>query len=177
MNREEFRDSLEGRLADEARRLLDDGPRWPPIANLRAEFARRRRQRALARRLCTAAAASAVTFALIATGRGHRPGIGIEPVAAIADGAAPPTAAVAHNPEAPHAGVSGPSAKAGPPPYMAIVILMPPAADGDGPTLVPGWYVPEHVEVIDPKDLSQAEREAASRLLKTDFDGRSDDVI
>jgi hypothetical protein len=42
---------------------------------------------------------------------------------------------------------------------------------------LPGWYVPEQVEVVDSADLSPAERAAAARLLGPEINTFSDKTI
>lgn len=166
--------SLEERLSDEARRMLDDSP-CPPMPALQAKLLLHRRRRAVT---TTACATAAVVVALVAINLKRTPqGDGVPGLAGAGD--SKPFAV--ETPEVPlsrdsnaalleDAGVETPLA-------VAIAILIPPEAEGLEPEFVRGWYVPERVEVLRAADLSPAERSAVSRLLGLDPEISDDETI
>ena len=166
---------LEERLADEARRMLEDSP-CSPATNLRADLRRRRR-------IIVAALSSAtaiVVMALVATSLKRPPAGGA--------GRAPTVAGDSRNPAAASSKSSAPRDvngsnvtagrfESGPPSFLAIAILLPAAGDQAEPEFVPGWYVPEQVEVLGASDLSPAEHSAVSRLLGLEPEVTDDETI
>jgi hypothetical protein len=168
---------LEERLTDEAQRMLDDSVH-PPITILRAEIMRRQRRSALAKTVCTVAAVIAVAFVAINVKRrppvdgGRAPSVAddrAQPGTNNSEGTLPLEADVSATPIA--------NAESRTLPAMAIAILIPAADDSGEPQFMPGWYVPEQIEVLRADDLSAAERRAASRLLGLEFEGSDDEII
>jgi len=181
MNDEKSMGPLEERLADEAQRMLvDTGASVVPV--LRTEFLRRRSQRRIVRTV-VAAAALLVVALLITGGREHPEGPGPR----IANVGGTPTEG--HQPE-----VSTNSASDGSSnqenvaseregrgdqrrPPGGLVILIAHVGENGETEYLPGWYVPEQVEVVDSAELSPAERAAAAQLLGADLNTSSDETI
>lgn len=168
---------LQRELQREADRLLGDAP--PPVAGLRAEFVRRRRQRNGVRAMSAAAVLIAVGF--IVTVWKLRPGIDGGPslmIGADSGNSRPPAATQqGKSPAELDAEDPGAIAETALSPFMAIAILIPqPGPDGE-PELVPAWYVPGQIEVIDARSLSPAERSAVSQLLGPDYEFSEEETI
>lgn len=182
MNDEKSFGPLEERLADEAQRMLAAGAGTPPFPALRTEFLRRRGQRRIVRTVVAAAALIAIAL-LLRGGKnqleepgppmanvggfpaeGHRPDVSAN---AVRDGASENETVISDT--------ESPGEQRRPP--GSLVILIAHMGENGETEYLPGWYVPEQVEVVDSAELSPAERAAAARLLGADFNNSSDETI
>jgi hypothetical protein len=175
MHDEDLLGPLEERLADEARRMLDDSAR-APMTSLRAELIRQGRRRTLAK--TAGAVAAVIAVAIIATSSNRRPAAERGRAPTVAGDTTQPAANNRQGDVPLHPEIAPPiAAESGMPPGMAIALLIPATDDSGEPEFVPGWYVPEQVEVLSADDLSPAQRSAVSRLLGFEPENSDNEAI
>jgi hypothetical protein len=177
MHNDEHYELLEERLAEEARRMLDDSS-GAPLTGLRAELMRRRQRRVLFRAV-SAATAIVIVAVLVASSK-RQPAADADRAPIVFGNLQDSDAAgsgdsLSHNGVGPELSTS--DFESGPPAYLAIAILIPGEDDRGEPKFLPGWYVPEQVEVLGASDLSPAERSAVSRLLGLEPEMIDDETI
>ncbi len=179
MTENESFEPLEDRLAAEAQRMSAGLCSPAPVAELRAEFVRRRRRRAVTRSLF--AVAAVVTVGFLAAGWNRRIDRDISRAGKEPRSGTPSPERAASPPGRPADEIlaegRAATAAAEQDPFVAIAILIPQTGDDGQQKFLPAWYVPGQLEEIDPRDLSPAERSAVSQLLGPDYEISDDQTI